>query len=185
MLRALSPVLAALFVFIAPTIVVAADEEDFISFAGEHCRAFVSEGRADMSFALGKAASKFSQKEMLEFNRDFARKIINEYNIDPSKSCVVDVLSMKPVPDTSSKPPEKGRYATAKPQREIAVVAGVLGTNNSDAPVSVAYRFERTGSGPWVINNITFNGHPMVDRYRVEYEALARKGGSDAVLENI
>lgn len=182
MFRASTLVFAALVPLMLPATALAESEQDFIAFAGNHCRAFVADGRADMGFALGKAANKFSQNEMLEFNRQFATKIIQEYAIDPAKGCTMDVLSMKPVVDASNKPAEKGRYAQPKPEREVAVVAGVMGSKDADMPVSVAYRFERVGASPWVITNITLNGQPLVDRYREEYEALAKKGGSEAVL---
>lgn len=162
-----------------------AGKEDFIAFASSHCRAFIEEGRADMSFAMGKAVAKFTQEEMLDFNRAFAAKIVEQYNIDPAKGCVLDVVTMKPVVNTSNKPAERGRYAQPEAKREIAVVAGVMGSRGNEAPVSVAYRLEHVGSSPWVITNVTLNGQPLVDRYRVAYEALAAKGGSDAVLENL
>lgn len=163
----------------------AAEKEDFVAFASSHCRAFIEEGRADMGFAMGKASAKFSQEEMLVFNRDFAAKIVEQYNIDPAKGCKLDVVSMKPVGHKSSKPAERGRYAQPKAKREIAVVGGEMGSQGNAAPVSVAYRLERIGVSPWVITNITLNGQPLVDRYRVEYEALAAKGGSRSVLENL
>ena len=168
-----------------PVTLLAAEEEDFINFAGTHCRAFVAEGRADMAFVMGKAAAKFSQQEMESFNREFARKIIDVYNIDPNQSCVLDVLSMKPTVDKHVKAPQHKREAYPKAKREVAVVAGVMGSVNSPAPVSVSYRLERVGASPWVITNITLNGQPLVDRYRVEYEALAKQGGADAVLANL
>lgn len=176
---------ALLLALSVSTPAIAAEEQDFIDFAGTHCRAFINEGRADMAFAMGKASAKFTQKEMMVFNRLFAQKIVAQYKIDPAKGCTLDVLSMKPVKHESSKPAERGRYAQPKPKREVAVVAGVMGSQGNDAPVSVAYRLERVGVSPWIITNITLNGQPLVDRYREEYEAYARKGGSDAVLDNL
>lgn len=184
MLRAFSLLCAAAIPLFA-TSAHAVEDQDFIDFAGTHCRAFINEGRADMGFALGRAAAKFSKAEMVEFNREFSSKIVNQYHIDPAKGCVLDVLSMKPVQRATSKPADKGRYAQPAALHEIAVVAGVMGTQNSDAPVSVSYRLERVGSSPWVITNITLNGQPLVDRYREEYEAWARKGGSDAVMNHL
>lgn len=185
MFRSTTLVSAFLAACIAAPAAQAVDEKDFVAFASSHCRAFVTEGRADLSFAMGKAFAKFSQEEMLEFNRAFAQKIVQQYNIDPDKGCKLDVVSVKPVKDTSSKPAERGRYAQPKAAREIAVVAGELGSVGNAAPVAVAYRLEHIGESPWVITNITLNGHPLVDRYREEYEALAKKGGSGAVLNNL
>jgi ABC-type transporter MlaC component len=178
-------VFAALIPFVFPANAFAAQDQEFIEFAGSHCRAFLSDGRADMGFALGKALNKFSESEMFEFNRQFARNVIEQYNIDPTKGCVLDVLTMKSVNDTGNKPAEHGRYARPKPEHTVAVVAGVMGTKGAEAPVSVAYRFERIGISPWVITNVTLNGQPLVDRYREEYEAMAAKGGSEAVLEQM
>lgn len=182
MFRSFKLVFAAFVPLVFSATALAQSDQDFIEFAGTHCRAFIADGRADMEFVLGKAASVFSPDEMLEFNRQFAAKIIREYHIDPTKSCVMDVLSMKPLVTTNNKPAEKGRYAQPKAQREVAVVAGVMGAKNTDVPISVAYRFERMGTSPWVITNITLNGQPLVDRYREEYEALVAKGGIEAVL---
>lgn len=189
MFRAITRVSALLAVCmtssLTPLAAQAAEEQDFIDFAASHCRALISEGRADMAFAMGKASSKFTQEEMIAFNRDFAAKLVKEYNIDPAKGCVMESLSRKPVKEASSKPADRGRYAQPKADREIAVVSGFMGSQGSAAPVSVSYRMERIGASPWVITNITFNGQPMVDRYREEYETLATKGGSDAVMENL
>ena len=176
---------AALGSLAVPCTVQAASEQDFVAFASAHCRAFINEGRADLSFAMGKASAKFSHDEMMQFNHDFAAKIVQQYNIDPAKGCTLDVVSMKPVKDESSKPAERGRYVQPKAKKEIAVVAGVMGSKGNAAPVSVAYRLEHIGASPWVITNITLNGQPLVDRYREEYEAAAAKGGSDAVLEKL
>lgn len=176
---------AAFAVLALPLAAHAASEKDFVAFAGTHCNAFITEGRADLTFAMGKAYAKFSQAELLEFNRAFAAKIIDQYGIDPAKGCKLDVVSVKPVRHVSSKPAERGRYAQPQARREIAVVAGELGSKGNAAPVSVAYRLEHVGESPWVITNITLNGQPLVDRYREEYEALAKKGGSGAVLGNL
>jgi ABC-type transporter MlaC component len=184
MLRAFSLLCAAAIPLFA-TPAAAVEEQDFIDFAGAHCRALISEGRADMAFALGKASAKFSQQDMLDFNKAFAAKLIKQYHIDPAKGCVLDVLSMKPIRNESSKPPSRGRYAQPEIDREIAVVAGVMGTVDSQAPVSVAYRLERIGSSPWVITNITLDGQPLVARYREAYEAHAKKGGAEAVMKHL
>lgn len=185
MFRFLPPVSAALAALMLAPAAQAAEAKDFVAFASSHCRAFIAEGRADLSFAMGKAFAKFSQEEMLEFNRAFAAKIVEQYNIDPAKGCKLDVVNMKPVRDTSHKPADRSRFAQPKAEREIAVVAGEMGSKGNAAPVSVAYRLEHIGESPWIITNITLNGQPLVDRYREEYEALAKKGGADAVLENL
>lgn len=185
MFRAITRVSALLVACVTPLAAQAAEEQDFIDFAASHCRALISEGRADMAFAMGKASSKFTQEEMIAFNRDFAAKLVKEYNVDPAKGCVMESLSRKPVKEASSKPADRGRFAQPKAEREIAVVSGFMGSQGSAAPVSVSYRMERIGVSPWVITNITLNGQPMVDRYREEYEAMAAKGGSSAVMENL
>lgn len=185
MLRTLSLLSVAVVPLLVSASAHAAEEKDFVDFATAHCSAFIEEGRADMSFAMGKASAKFSQAEMLAFNRAFAQKIVAQYGIDPAKGCKLDVVTVKPVVDESNKPKERGRYAQPKAKHEIAVVAGEMGSVDSAAPVSVAYRLERIGVSPWVISNVTLNGQPLVDRYREEYEALAKTGGSGAVLQNL
>lgn len=189
MFRVITRVSALLVACVTPSFTpiaaLAAEEQDFIDFAATHCRALIAEGRADMAFAMGKASAKFTQEEMLAFNRAFASKLVEEYNIDPAQGCMMESLSRKPVKQASSKPADRGRHVQPKAEREIAVVTGFMGSRGSTAPVSVSYRMERIGSSPWVITNISFNGQPMADRYRAEYEALAKKGGSDAVLGNL
>ena len=185
MFRAIIRVSALLAACATPLAAQAAEEQDFIDFAASHCRALIGEGRADMAFAMGKASSKFTQEEMIAFNRAFAGKLVKEYNIDPAKGCMMESLSRKPVKQAGNKPADRSRYAQPKAEQEIAVVSGFMGSNGSAAPVSVSYRMERIGVSPWVITNITLNGQPMVDRYREEYEALAAKGGSDAVMGNL
>lgn len=160
---------------------------DFIAFASEHCRAFIGDGSANLGFALGKrAAAKFSFEERAEFNQQFAQKLIQQYRIDASKPCVLNTVSMKPVRRVDHSPKtnlERGVLPKAK--QEIAVVNGQLPTTTPDVFVSVAYRLERVGTSPWTLTNITFNGQPLVDRYRAEYDALALKGGARAVLDNL
>lgn len=185
MLRSASLIAPAIAILLSAPAAQAAEAEDFIAFASSHCRAFIEEGRADMSFAMGKAVNKLSHKEMVEFNRRFAAKIVGEYNIDPAKGCKLDVVSMKPVVDTSHKPQTRDRRALPEAKHEIAVVAGEMGSQGNAAPVSVAYRLEKIGVSPWVITNVTLNGQPLVDRYREAYEHMAAHGGSDALLENM
>ncbi|MBM3617071.1 MAG: ABC transporter substrate-binding protein [Alphaproteobacteria bacterium] len=160
---------------------------DFIAFASEHCRAFIGDGTANLGFALSKrAAAKFSFEERAEFNQQFAQKLIQQYKIDASKPCVLNTVSMKPVRRVDHSPktnPERGVLPKAK--QEIAVVNGQLPTTTPDVFVSVAYRLERVGASPWTLTNITFNGQPLVDRYRAEYDVLAAKGGPRAVLNNL
>lgn len=160
---------------------------DFIAFASEHCRAFIGDGSANLGFALSKrAVAKFSFEERAEFNQQFARKLIEQYRIDASKPCVLNTVSMKPVRRVDHTPktnPERGVLPKAK--QEIAVVNGQLPTTTPDVFVSVAYRLERIGTSPWALTNITFNGQPLVDRYRAEYDVLAVKGGARGVLDNL
>lgn len=159
---------------------------DFIAFASEHCRAFIGEGKGNLGFALSKrAAAKFSEAERAEFNREFARKLIHQYQIDASKPCVLNTVSMKPVVRTTHEPKTRERHEIPTAKHEIAVVNGQLATTMPDVTVSVAYRLERIGASPWVLTNITFNGQPLVDRYRVEYDALANRGGSQAILDSL
>lgn len=183
--RASALLVACITPSLAPLAAQAAEEQDFIDFAASHCRALIAEGRADMAFAMGKASSKFTQEELIAFNRDFAAKLVKDYSIDPAKGCVMESMSRKPVKQASSKPADRSRFAQPKAEREIAVVSGFMGSQGSVAPVSVSYRMERIGVSPWVITNITLNGQPMADRYREEYEALAAKGGSKAVMGNL
>lgn len=188
MFRSVLPVpaaFAALILSAVPAVAEEVDTRDFVAFASSHCRAFVGEGRADLSFAMGKAAAKFTQEEMIDFNQAFAAKIIEEYHIDPAKGCVLDSVTVKPVRDVSSKPADNSRFALPKAKRQLAVVSGELGSRDSVAPVAVSYRLEQIGASPWVITNISLNGQPLVDRYREHYEALAARGGSQAVLDNL
>lgn len=160
------------------------DTQNFIGFASEHCRAFIVAGKADLSFAMGKAAAKFTNAELMEFSRQFAQKLVRVYDIDPAQGCVLDVVSKKPVPVKEIHPDPDHRRKIEPLGREIAVVAGVM-KSHADTPVSVAYRLERAGNNAWRITNISINGQPMVDRYRVEYETLAKKGGSKMVMDNL
>lgn len=162
-----------------------ASKEDFISFTSQHCQALL-QGQADMSFAMGKAYSRFSGQELAVFNQDFSRKLVAEYGIDASKPCVLDMVTMKQkTDDFALSRAANDRRKLQKADEHIVVVAGGLSSTQSSAPVSIAYRLERVGESPWVITNITFDGHPMADRYREEYEALARKGGAGAVLGDL
>lgn len=176
-------VLAALFV--TPAWAVDEMNQDFVDAANRHCEAFLGGGGANMGFALGKASRKFSPSEMATFNQRFASKLIAQYEINASKGCVLDGMSMQPVVNKNSKPHIHDRRALVPAAHELAVVNGVLASTKADVPVSIAYRLERSGTAPWVITNITLNGQPMVDRYREEYEALANSGSAAAVLDTL
>lgn len=160
---------------------------DFIAFASEHCRAFIGEGKGNLGFALSKrVAAKFSEAERAEFNRAFAHKLITQYQIDASKPCVLNTVSMKPVEKLTHEPKDRSRHALPEAKHEIAVVSGQLAsTAAANMFVSVSYRLERIGTSPWALTNITFNGQPLVDRYRAEYDALALKGGTKAIFDTL
>lgn len=150
------------------------ESNDFVAFASEHCRAFINEGRGNLEFALNKQdKARLSSEERAAFNRDFSHKIIQEYNIDISKPCELNVVSMKPV--EQAEPRQRDRYVIEPVKREVAVVSGQLLSTLPGVSVSVAYRLEKVGASPWVLGNITFNGQPLINRYVREFKGLAKK----------
>lgn len=162
------------------------DDSEFVAQARAHCAAFLASGDANLLFALAKStAVKFSAAERAEFNRRFGQKIIAQYGIDTSKPCALDAISLKQLRKQTHAPKDKSRYALPEPKHEIAVVSGQLASAGSNAPVSVSYRLERKGGSPWFITNISFNGQPLVDRYREEYRQVAEREGVEALLSSL
>src|SRR5690606_21782750 len=101
-------------------------KEDFIGFTSQHCQALLH-GQADMSFAMGKAYSRFDAQELAVFNQEFSRKLVEDYAIDTSKPCVLDMVTMKQKTDDFTLANAKhNRRKLAKADEHVVVVAGGL-----------------------------------------------------------
>ena len=103
-----------------------------------------------------------SDKEWEIFNREYGQRLMADYGIAPAKTCVLDVVSRK-TEERSRIPQARSHHSgMLLPDREIAVAQGVLNGNEGHAPVSIAYRFERTAADmPWQLKNVSLNGQPL------------------------
>ena len=158
---------------------------NYVDIASQHCRAWLSNNSANMGFALGKAAAKFTNAELEQFSKLFGQKIRTHYGIGATTDCTLKEVNESPAASTQPNKPVERRDRTPRGKRSIAVVSGVL-AGEGGVPVAVAYRLEQGDTGAaWRIRSISLNGEPLVDRWREEYEALANSQGSKAVLAKV
>lgn len=147
---------------VQPTII---DDSDFVTLTSRHCKAFINERKGNFEFLLNsRTKAQLSQAEKEEFSQKFSEKIVNEYRIDASQACVLNTASVK---DIEESPPHRFKNRNLSIpvwHREIAIVGGQLPSTLPNMFVSIAYKLERIGKNPWIIDNITLNGQPLDNR---------------------